>query len=107
MKKENARLTEAKTERTTTSAFYHLIDSGNSAADSTVIAPTIARRAQDGVWSLTVPICPICGNTHRHGGGTAAEPSYGHRVAHCARQNDGVRGYMLVADTRVQHDKLR
>jgi hypothetical protein len=59
-----------------------------------------ATRKQDGSWAITVPECPLCGKTHYHGGGNAALPSLGHRVAHC--QGDG---YVLVSGGKHDHTR--
>lgn len=49
------------------------------------------------VWSLRVDDCPFCRKAHSHGGGTDAEPRYGHRAAHCAPlREDAAGGYELV-----------
>lgn len=56
----------------------------------------------DDAWQLVVPVCPHCGQEHRHGAGERGEDprrALGHRVAHCdpARvQNVWARGYYLV-----------
>lgn len=34
------------------------------------------------VWVLVV-VCPYCHQLHHHGGGSGAEPEFGHRVPHC------------------------
>ena len=44
-----------------------------------------------GIWSITVPVCPLCGEEHSHGGNDGPEPTLGHRVSHC-----GHGGYHLV-----------
>ena len=56
------------------------------------LAVCTATRRQDGSWAIKVPECPLCGETHYHGGGNAALPSLGHRVAHCPSN-----GYVLVS----------
>jgi len=53
-----------------------------------------AERRGDGGWSLFIR-CPSCRRIHRHGGGAGREPSYGHRVGHCAGR-DRAGGYVLV-----------
>jgi hypothetical protein len=55
--------------------------------DKFPIAETRAVRSSDGVWALTVAVCPICFKQHFHGGGKDAEPTLGHRVAHCRGVN--------------------
>ena len=60
------------------------------------VVPTfIERNETRGCWDLFVS-CPLCGDTHLHGGGTLdADPLLGHRVSHCLW---GVRiGYVLEA----------
>lgn len=47
-----------------------------------------------GAALLTV-LCPFCGRTHTHGEPDAANPEYGHRVAHCTRGT----GYNIVGPT--------
>lgn len=44
-----------------------------------------------GIWSITVPVCPLCGEEHSHGGNDGTKPTLGHRVSHC-----GHGGYHLV-----------
>jgi len=45
-----------------------------------------------GVWTLKI-VCPYCGATHTHGGGTGNKPEGGHRASHCV--NVRGRGYVI------------
>lgn len=71
-------------------------------SDKTIKAFCIASRPEwrhgrkNHLWTLTVPVCPLCGKRHTHGGGVDATPSFGHRVAHCV---DGTGGYVLTLAT--------
>ena len=63
-----------------------------------ILASTVARRCRCGLWALTVPVCPICGKTHQHGGGDGDAPTLGHRAAHCAKP--GIpSGYVLALES--------
>ncbi len=57
--------------------------------------PTYVERASNGVWDLLVT-CPFCGDAHRHGGGSSAEPVLGPRLSHCV-SGELVRDYVLIA----------
>lgn len=57
--------------------------------------------ASDVVWTL-IAECPLCPDSHSHGGGAGPEPDlFGHRVAHCG--GDG--GYVLVPSGHVWRPK--
>ena len=46
-----------------------------------------------GAWFWTMPVCPVCGREHVHGGGPEREDPrtyLGHRLSHC-----GGVGYVL------------
>ncbi len=58
-------------------------------------AVTIAKKCRDGIWSLHVPCCPLCGCEHHHGGGDGAKPLFGERLSHCMIRGE-VRGYTLI-----------
>lgn len=47
------------------------------------LAQATAKRARDGIWSLTVSTCPFCREKHQHGGGAGERPSLGSRAADC------------------------
>lgn len=53
-----------------------------------------ARGAFGRYWVLVIDSCPYCRRPHRHGGGDAMRPSYGHRSAHCGSTSPH-RGYWL------------
>ncbi|QXZ09967.1 hypothetical protein KUF54_01455 [Comamonas sp. Y33R10-2] len=53
-------------------------------------------RAKDGTWLYSAR-CPYCRGTHRHGGGKAAQPKFGSRVADC--QDGGEYALTAVAVT--------
>jgi hypothetical protein len=87
MEKKNARLTEAKPSANVQVYF-------TTSPDGYPIVQASARRCRDGVWSLRVAHCPLCGNKHNHGGGSGDTPFYGARTADC-----GGGGYMLVPES--------
>ena len=64
--------------------------------------PTAEVYLDDESWQLVLPVCPHCGQEHRHGAGARGDDprlSLGHRVAHCdpRRVPDAwARGYYLV-----------
>lgn len=58
-------------------------------------AAATAKRGLDGIWKLTVIVCPLCGRQHHHGGGDGDVPLLGYRVGHCGVPN---AGYVLVHD---------
>ena len=48
-----------------------------------IVPALIQRNDARGCWDLFVA-CPLCGDQHRHGGGTTdGAPLLGHRVSHC------------------------
>lgn len=63
--------------------------------EATIYAPAIARCARDGTWSLRVPVCPICGGQHIHGGGDGPSPAFGNRASHCGKPGQA-RAYELI-----------
>lgn len=59
-------------------------------------APAHLEAHKDG-YAWVVDTCPICGQSHVHGGGGLGDDPrqrLGHRVAHCAASEHG--GYVLV-----------
>lgn len=52
--------------------------------------PTVPGVPSEDGTTLTIEVCPYCGQTHRHGAG------YGHRIAHCASPTPPNRGYIIV-----------
>ena len=64
-------------------------------------------RLNAGLITLIVGACPLCGKTHRYGGGTdlaRVTECLGHRVAHCRRGD----GYMLVlADHLTYPERIK
>lgn len=49
-------------------------------------ARTEVQLRDDGSFSLFIPVCPICGDSHRHGAGSLGEDPREylfHRVGHC------------------------
>ncbi len=56
--------------------------------------PTHAEWPERGkYWALSL-LCPFCGRVHHHGGGSDADPEYGHRVPHCLTR--GNPNYRLI-----------
>ncbi len=84
------------------------LDAPDTPSDTLPEIPTHVERASNGVWDLLVT-CPFCGDTHRHGGGSSAEPVLGPRLSHCV-SGELVRSYVLIAgpaDMAKPERKLR
>lgn len=62
--------------------------------EALTVVERVERPGGFGYWRLVVPVCPICGETHTHGGGTLDAPSsLGSRAAHCLESTED---YVLV-----------
>lgn len=82
------------------------------AATGHVIARCTWNATRDGIWSVTVPKCPFCGERHLHGGCSTSRPvQLDHRCVHCDEKNipaDRValyrRGYILEGFTDASNE---
>jgi len=78
----------------------HQTGSDDMSNNSIPNAPAVLTQSR-GVYQWRVPVCPLCGGEHWHGGGKVGgqdpDDLLGHRTAHCA--NDGrTNGYKLVSN---------
>lgn len=85
-----------------TSAFFNSQSTSTpifGQSDKTIKAFCIAKRTPrihgraNKQWTVIVPVCPLCGKRHVHGGGDGETPILGDRANHCV---DGRGGYQLV-----------